>query len=361
MRALGYLALGALVAVVWVASPVSIGLLLGALVAFALQTSYERLQRRWGPRAAGLTCSLGSTAVLVGILGGFGYLMVTRSLSIANEIADELRPDGKLRVLADRWSAPLARLHLNPLDLLSRLEGTISDLGSRLATFVADVATRTFSGLMVLFFMALTVYSVLRNWPLLVGRAELLLPFNQRHTRALFDQFRNVGRHVFLGTLSTGLVQGLLAGLGYWIAGVAEPAFFGVLTAIASLVPVLGTMLVWLPLGIVYLVIGRSIAGLFVVIYGALVVVVLSDYVIRPMLLGAREEGVPALLTFVALVGGVEVFGVVGLLLGPVIVTVSMAVVRTYEEEVQQRNLALRSRARTRSSLPPSQAPASQK
>ena len=142
-----------------------------------------------------------------------------------------------------------------------------------------------------------------------------------------------MGRQVLLGTVVTGVVQGVLAAIGYWMTGVPEPAFFGALTAVASLVPAVGTLLVWVSVGVVLLLTGHVGAGLVELIYSALIVGIVSDYVIRPRLVG-REKGVPAILMFVALFGGVESFGVIGLILGPVIATLSLAVLKTYAREV---------------------------
>jgi predicted PurR-regulated permease PerM len=92
-------------------------------------------------------------------------------------------------------------------------------------------------------------------------------------------------------------------------------------------------MLVWGTVGGVLLMTGHPAAGIAELTYGVLVVGIVSDYVIRPRLVG-REEGVPAILVFVALFGGVEVFGVIGLILGPVIATLSVAIITTYAHEV---------------------------
>jgi len=150
------------------------------------------------------------------------------------------------------------------------------------------------------------------------------------------QQFRSVGREVLLGTVVTGVVQGLLAAIGYWMTGVPEPAFFGALTALASLIPGIGTLLIWVPAGVVQMMAGHAGAGLVELIYSALTVGIASDYLIRPRLVG-REKSIPSIFMFIALFGGVEVFGIIGLILGPVIVTLALAILRTYEREVGER------------------------
>jgi predicted PurR-regulated permease PerM len=333
-RALDVLALAALVALIRLAFPVGVGLFLGALLGFTLQPFYERLRSRgWGAGTAALSCTLAATAVISTGAVSLGALFVTRGVALVSSLPTLLAPGGALNELAARLLRDAAPLHVDSSDLTSRLEQEALSLGARAAQIAGSIAGIAFSGLLTVFFMTLTAYSVMRHWTHLVRRLELTLPLEQRHTHALLNQFRRVGREVLLGTIVTGIVQGLLAAFGYWITGVPDPGFFGALTAVASLVPAVGTLLVWIPLGVHRIVTGHVAAGLISLIYSALVVGVASDYLIRPRLVGS-DKNVPVLLTFVSLFGGVQVFGLVGLVLGPVIVTLSIAVLRTYQLEV---------------------------
>jgi predicted PurR-regulated permease PerM len=164
--------------------------------------------------------------------------------------------------------------------------------------------------------MVLTMYFVLRHWPLLVRRAEELLPLHPRHSHALLEEFRSAGRTTLLGTVVTGLVQGGLAAVGYWVLGVPEPAFFGAATAVASLLPVVGTVLVWLPAGLFLIAIGQVGKGISELAYGLLMV-----------------GDMPVLLTLIALFGGLELFGIIGLILGPVLMVLARAILRLYAAE----------------------------
>jgi predicted PurR-regulated permease PerM len=95
-------------------------------------------------------------------------------------------------------------------------------------------------------------------------------------------------------------------------------------------------LLVWVPAGIYLIVIGKPGHGIGELVFAALLVGIGTDYVIRPRLVG-HHKGMPTLLTFMSLFGGIEVFGVLGLILGPVIVTLCVAVLRTYEQASQDR------------------------
>jgi predicted PurR-regulated permease PerM len=333
-RAFGFLALVALAALVRLALPVGVGLLLGALLAFALEPVYVRLRRR-GMRAAtaALVCALGATVIVSGAVLAITTLLVTRGLALLTALRVQFAPGGGLRAFAEDAMPRLSFVHLNTTEIAQRLESETVSLGSRAAGIAAEVAGTTFSAVLTLFFMTLTAHFVLHHWSEIVARAERVLPFERRHTHALLEQFRTVGREVFLGTVVTGIVQGSFAAVGYWITGVPEPAFFGALTALGSLVPGVGTLLVWVPIGIVQIVSGHAGAGLTQLIYSALTVGIASDYFIRPRLVG-REKNVPSILMFIALFGGVQVFGVIGLVLGPMIASLSLAVLKTYERQV---------------------------
>ena len=334
-RAFGFLALVALAALVRLALPVGVGLLLGALLAFALEPVYGRLRRR-GMRAgtSALACALGATVIVSGTVLAITTLLVTRGIALLTALRVQFAPGGGFRAFAeDTMLRRLTFVHLNATEIAQRLENETVSLGSRAAGIAAEVAGATFSGVLTLFFMTLAAHYVLHHWSDIVSRAERVLPFERRHTHALLEQFRTVGREVFLGTVVTGIVQGSFAAIGYWITGVPEPAFFGALTALGSLVPGVGTLLVWVPIGIVQIVTGHVGAGLTQLIYSALTVGIASDYFIRPRLVG-REKNAPSILMFIALFGGVQVFGIIGLIMGPMIATLSLAILKTYERQV---------------------------
>jgi len=336
-RAFGFLALVALAAIVRLALPVGVGLFLGALLAFALEPIYQGFRRKGVKAGTGaLVCALGATAIVSSTVLAITTLLVTRGIALIEVLRARLAPGGTIRIFAEHTMTRLTSLHVNAADIAQRLESETVSLGSRAAGVAAQVAGLTFNGLLTLFFMTLAAYFVLRNWHDIVTRSERMLPFERHHTHALLQQFRSVGREVLLGTVVTGVVQGLLAAIGYWMTGVPEPAFFGALTALASLIPGVGTLLIWVPAGVVQMMAGHAGAGLVELIYSALTVGIASDYLIRPRLVG-REKSIPSIFMFIALFGGVEVFGIIGLILGPVIVTLALAILRTYEREVGER------------------------
>jgi predicted PurR-regulated permease PerM len=336
-RALGWLAVAAVCAIVWLASPFATALLLGALLAFTLEPMYRRLARRTHrPVIAALVTVLASAVGIVGALVGFVLLFIARVSGFASAARDALQPGGTLTGWIDAISRWLSRVGVAPESVIERLETGVGALASRSAGAVGSLASGAFSAMLGLFFAMLTMYVVLRYWPRIVTAVEVVSPLQPAYTKVLLSEFRRVGRLTLSGTVVTGLVQGALATLGFWISGVPQATFFGIATALASLVPAIGTLLVWVPAGVYLLLSGHPAAGGLELLWGALVVVGLSDYVIRPRLVG--DDTMPTLLLFIALFGGLEVFGLVGLIMGPVLVSLAVAVLRLYTQEVRTKH-----------------------
>ena len=129
----------------------------------------------------------------------------------------------------------------------------------------------------------------------------------------------------------TGLAQGVFAGLGYWMSGIPEPIFFGAATAVASLIPAIGTLVVWVPAAVFLFVTGHPTRAVFLLIWCSATVIALCDYVLRPKLVG--DDDTPTLLTFIALFGGLELFGLAGLVVGPILMSLAVATLRLYVRE----------------------------
>ena len=336
-KALGVFAFVAIAAILWVVEPVGIGILLGMLIAFTLQPFCERLVGRHGRHGLiALSCVIVSSIALLATFGGLTSLFIMRGSVMAQVLIGSLGPEGKLRAFGVRLASRPGLFHFQLDEITAKLRDAATDLASRAAAIAAAVATTTFDILLMLFFAMMTLSFVLRRWKEITVRAEEMLPIRPRYTRAILEEFQRVGRTTLLGTVVTGLAQGAFAAVGYWITGVPEAAFFGAATAVLSLVPGVGTLIVWVPAGVFLIVTGHPGMAVLELVWGGLIVVGASDYIIRPRLVGGHGT-MPPLFTFAALFGGVEVFGLAGLILGPLIMSVSFAILRIFAQDAEER------------------------
>jgi predicted PurR-regulated permease PerM len=330
-RALGTLAALAGLAIVWVVLPVGIGVLLGALLAFTTYHYYRPLARKTKrPTLAALLLTAGATLLVAATIGIIGYLLVLQGFEVAQKVPEAVAPGGAITQLTDRLRGPLATLKVDPNTIVDRLRHSLGGFAAQLAGWAADALALLLEGALTVFFMALTMFFVLRHWVELTKRAEHLLPFNPRHTRHLLRQVRRIGRTVVVGNFGTAAVQGALGGIGYALAHIPQAALLGALTSVASLVPIVGTMIVWVPAGVILLILDETRAGVFELGWGLVVIIGFCDYVVRPKLVGSGDAS-STWLTFVGLFGGIKLFGVVGILLGPLIIGVAVAALRIYE------------------------------
>jgi predicted PurR-regulated permease PerM len=329
----------ALAAIVWLVRPVGMGVFLGMLMAFAFQPAYEWVLRRLPRVPAALATVLASSVMVAVTVGGLVWLLVRDGIALGSEVVASLGSGGAVRDVVASVARVTSRIGITKEDLVARVRELAEGFVTRAAGIAGSVASTTASSLLAFFFAMLTMYFILSHGRGLSSGAQQVLPLRPDYTGRLFEELRVVGRATLVGTVGSGFAQGLLATLGYWIAGLPRPLFFGAATAIASLVPAVGTLLVWVPAAVVLILVGHVWQGVFLIAWGVTIIGLVSDYVVRPRLVG-HQEGVPALATFIALFGGVEALGLKGLIVGPVIMSVAIAVLRLYGEETREQRRA---------------------
>jgi predicted PurR-regulated permease PerM len=184
-------------------------------------------------------------------------------------------------------------------------------------------AVGTVVGFVLMIFM---LFFFVRDGAQMAADARELIPMQRSYKAKLFDHLASVTRAMVYGTGLTAVIQGTLVGIAFLIAGLPSPLVFGVIAALAALLPVGGTALVWIPAAIVLAVQGRWGATIFIVIWGSLLVS-LVDNVVRPMLVSGRAS-VGTLTVFIGVLGGISAFGAIGLFLGPVVLALIISLVR---------------------------------
>lgn len=324
-------------AAAWVAHPLWVAILLGVVMAVSAHHPYEALLRRWGDKrrtwaAAVVTMASG---VMLAVVGSLVLLTLTNELMKLVAHLDAHGSSGSLAgLIGDRGAHALGELGIDTERLYTWLRSELEAAASYMATLAALVVRTASYAILALVVALMTMYYVLLEGAGLARRIERIAPLEPRHTRALIVEAREVGRDAFLGTLATSAIQGVLAGIGYAALGVPQPVTWAVATALASFLPVIGTLIVWVPLSGYLLMDGHPVRAVLLAAYGVLIVTSLADYVIRPRIVGARGHGHP-LLTLIALLGGIEVFGLAGLIIAPIVMSVFVAAFRLYEREVR--------------------------
>lgn len=187
------------------------------------------------------------------------------------------------------------------------------------------------TGFMIsLFWIVLTMFFFFMDGPGMLKKLMCLTPLSNKYDREIFVKFKNVSYSIMVSTFVTAIVQGFLGALAFVIVGL--PAFFaGVFMALFSLVPYIGPAIIWLPTAIILLINGMIWQGIFMIIWGA-VVVGLSDNIIRAYLIKDSAQVHPLFVIF-AIIGGISLFGFWGIIFGPLIISLAVTVLHIYEIE----------------------------
>ncbi len=220
-------------------------------------------------------------------------------------------------------------------DLQGWLVGGAQSLLRTLAAASGNLLLDAVGTLVGFFLMLFLLFFLLRDGPAMLLQAVRLIPIASERRAGLLQLIGNSTRAVVYGTVSTAAAQGILVAIGFAILGLPSPVVFGTLAAVFALLPAGGTTLVWVPAVLWLAGSGRWGAAVFLGIWGF--GVTLSDNLLRPLLI-SRYAPVPTLAVFVGVVGGVSAFGAVGLIIGPVLLTLIAALIKFADESLTQQD-----------------------
>lgn len=158
-----------------------------------------------------------------------------------------------------------------------------------------------------------------------------LIPMEEEHKRHIVETVSNTFNAIIRGLFLTATAQGILAGIGFVLAGVGFPVVLGFLTSFLSLIPFGGAVFVWAPAAAYLFLAGKTGSALFLAVWGFFVVS-LADNFLKPILIGGRTK-LPLLFLFFGIIGGIRLYGFLGALLGPILIACALAFVRIYREE----------------------------
>ena len=283
-----------------------------------------------------------TAALLVGIvvvpLVSFSAALVQQGVETVGKVNTWVKTGNLEEVLSGKWVQPLhgmaerllTRIGVEQINLQKVLMNTSSTLGELVLSwgkeFLGDI-----SGLLVRFLLLVVlVFYLLRDGPPIIRQLQDLSPLSKEQEGKLIERVRVLSKQVVWANVATGVAQGIAGGIGLWISGI--PAlFWGTIMAFTSLIPAVGTALVWLPAVGYLLLVGSWGKGLFLALWCAVVVGSIDNF-LRPFLMN-EQGGISSIYLFFAILGGIQLFGIVGILYGPLILGVTAILLYLYELE----------------------------
>ena len=315
--------------------PIWVPVLLGLIIAVGVFPLHEKLLRKYGGKHPGLPAALLTALVMaltIVVIAFLVFVVGHRIVEVAHEMSTRYEHKGAVGLLGGDVARLLGRFGLSADDIQQRVAAAAREVATFMGKGATSIVTGLVSAVFIFIFTALTSYYLLREGREGTSWLVEMVPLPNGQVARIVADVRDVMRAMLMSTGLLAVYQGVTAGLGYWIFGVDSPMVWAALTGIASILPAVGTALVWAPVGIVMMIAGHPAQGAGVLLWSGVVVVFVADYILRPKLVGTRMR-MNDLLVFIAIFGGIEAFGILGVVLGPIAVAVLLSLLRIYQRD----------------------------
>lgn len=241
---------------------------------------------------------------------------------------DLLDPNSPVTGPAVRWLGQYVNLdQLRSQEfIVERVRSLSGQIASRTLGFVGGVV----GAIVQVFFIIFTMYYLFRDGERVREGLRNILPLEQAQSQEIFLRMRDVISASVYGVLIIAFIQGALGGLAFWVLGLPSPLLWSVVMTLLSLIPMAGAFIVWVPAAIYLAATGAYVKAGLLTAWGALVIGS-ADNFLRPKLVGDKTR-LHELLIFFSVLGGLQVFGVLGLVLGPVVVAVTLALLDVFRQ-----------------------------
>lgn len=233
-----------------------------------------------------------------------------------------------------RKTGKMVGVELNP-ETLEQLAGSVGkSVGLFLSKQLQSVASNLLSFLIHFFLMMLVIYYIFRDGEPLKNYISDLLPFPAGQQELVVNKFREMGRAVIIGNGLSGIIQGILGGFGFFFFGVGSPILWGTVIGVMAFIPIIGASVVFIPATVTLYVQGEVGLAIGYLIYNACYSLIM-EYVVKPRLIGKGMKMNP-LLVFIGVLGGIKLFGVLGVIWGPLIMTIFLTLTEIYRLEYKE-------------------------
>jgi predicted PurR-regulated permease PerM len=317
---------------VWrIVEPFFVPLAWSAVLAIFFTPVHEQIAKKLKPTPAALVSTLGVTFLLVvPALVVTAYTAKQAVDATAKAQAALTGQDADAAVRVEAWLKTKLPSSMRDVDFSEQLRQGAEKAASYLAGKLTGLVKNLVTFFVDLFLMLFALFFMFRDGQEVVRGVKHLLPFDSDIQSEMLEESRELIFASVAVALVIALIQGALGGLAFTIVGITSPLFWGVLIAFFSLVPVVGSALIWVPAAFWIGLNGHwGKAILILAICGGVAGV--ADNLVRPLLLRNRTR-LNELLLFVAVLGGIEVFGLLGIVAGPTIMAAAMGVFRVYME-----------------------------
>ena len=292
---------------------------------------HQRLATRF--KRPGLSALI--SCVLVVLLAVLPLTVLT--IAIAEELAKVIPnlPD-QISQLMNPQTSPFGRaaewiqgrFGIDPFRSQEFMVNQLRRVSEFMLGFSLSIAGNIASGIVKAFFVVFTMYYLFRDSDKILDNLPSAMPLDRDHSEAIITRTREVVNASVYGVVSIAALQGLLGGIMFWILGIPSPLLWAVLMTFICMIPILGSFLVWVPLSIYLMAHGHWTKAILLILWGALVISTIDNF-LRPRLI-KNQTRLHELFVFFSVLGGISVFGLLGIVLGPVVLAITLGLLQTF-------------------------------
>jgi predicted PurR-regulated permease PerM len=333
------LAIAITIAFYRVVEPFVLSVLMAAIFAGMTHPFYLWLVRKTKGREM-TSAVLTVLAILILIIGPaifFVGMLANEALNVSDSVGPWIQAQaenpGAIELRFGEWARNLPMVgDLIPERevILSKLGEIAGMIGGFLVSGLASATRGTVNFILQLCIMLYANYFFLRSGKETLARIMYMVPLESEQEGRLVARFVSVTRATLKGSLVIGIIQGTLAGLAFAVVGIEGAIFWGTIMAVLSIIPAVGAAIVWIPAVIYLFATGHVAAGIGLLVWCG-VVVGSSDNILRPILVG-KDTKMPDLLVLLSTLGGIAVYGALGVIIGPIIAALFLTVWELYGE-----------------------------
>ncbi|MEA3435516.1 MAG: AI-2E family transporter [Thermodesulfobacteriota bacterium] len=325
----------------WLLWPFVSTIILAAVVTGIFIPVYQYFNRKCKPFLASiLTCIVIFFVIFipivsfVGILSkeAYGMYLMAKGAVLSDNIQNLL--EGSM--VLEKTNLILSNFNINITG--EELNKAISEVGRIVGLFLYEQARAITSNILKFlvnfFFMLLIIFYLLIDRQRLLSFVVDLSPLPDDQDEKLFQKFKGMAGAILIGNGLGGLIQGIFGGIVFAIFGIKSPFLWGVIMGLMAFIPIVGIGIIFIPAAIYLFLVGRIAAGIFFIIF----YVILSggiEYIFKPRLVGHRVQ-IHTLLVFLSIIGGLKLFGILGIIYGPLIVTAFLTLTDIYKTSYQK-------------------------
>ncbi len=339
----GALLLFILYSTLLILSPFAHPIFWSAMTAFGFYPFYQQVLKRVGKRreiAALLTTVLIFlifapvilvivTSLIREISNVYEWVMASVQAGGIDTMMDKINSIAWVEKIRDSDFFQTSIIH----ESLKKIALNLAEVSARFAVHQATVFTRNvFMAGIDFFLMTFLVFFFLKDGDTIYQFIYKITPLDAKTKRLVFTQLTDTFSAVLRGQIVTALVQAALAGIIYWILGIPLPLFFAGLTFLAALIPVVGAATIWVPIT-VYLLVMRDYTRASVMFATGVLVISLVDNILKPLLIGEKTK-LPYLLLFLGILGGLQIYGLMGIFLAPAVLSLFFVLITIYQEKI---------------------------